>query len=336
MQAPLNPLSLAACDAAPHTAAKPVVAHCSRGLIERSLFHEPWWLDITTGGRWDVAVVKDGNEVIAEMPYMLHRKGPWLVSTQPPLTRTLGPIIKPPKRSSDQDWRYRINVTVELISKLPRCALFQQTLDPRIGDAIAFKLNDFTVSTSYTLTIPPERSEQDVWRHMRANTRNLIRRAEKCTLVSEIVSATEFVDFYDTNLANRKRHNVYGSQLMRRLLAEVIRRKAGVALGASSDGKALGAAVTLVWDHSTLYYLLTTRSAQARPGCVALLLWRAIQIAHERGLTFDFDGIPERIPQILTFLSGFGGTPEQRLTVERCRFDYAAMRTIRHLARLKR
>jgi hypothetical protein len=333
MNTSLNPMLFAAYDGEPNTVAKAIVAHRSHGLIERSVFHEPWWLDITTDGRCDVAVVNDGNEVIAEMPYMLHRKGPWLLSTQPPLTRTLGPIIKPPKKPSDQDWRYRMNVTAELISKLPRCALFQQTFDTRIGDAIAFNLNHFAVTTSYTLTSSPERSEQDVWRKMRANTRNVIRRAEESMMVSQIVNADEFVGFYDANLAHSKRRNVYGSKLMRRLIAEVIRRQAGMALGAFSDGKTLSAALTLVWDHSTMYYLLSTRSVQAHAGSAALLLWHALRIARERNLIFDFDGIANA--QRLTFVAGFGGTLTQRLAVERCRLDYAAMRAVRHYASSK-
>jgi hypothetical protein len=217
--------------AVPHLMSNSIVARCSHGLTERSVFHEPWWLDITTGSRWGLAVVENGNEVIAEMPYMLHRKGPWLLSTQPPLTRTLGPIIKAPKMSSYQDRRYSLNVTAELISKLPRCALFQQTFDIRIGEVAAFSACNFSVSTSFTFTIPPERDEQDVWGNMRANTRNVIRRAEERVMVAEIVSADEFVDFYDANLANRKRHNVYGSRLMRRLIDEAMRRKAAMALG---------------------------------------------------------------------------------------------------------
>ncbi|MEA3120085.1 MAG: hypothetical protein QOI13_3355 [Paraburkholderia sp.] len=317
--------------AVPHPVANPIIANLSQGLTERSLFHQPWWLDITAGNRWGVVEVANGNEVIAEMPYMLHRKGPWLLSTQPPLTRTLGPIIKTPTMSCDQERRY--SLTDELISKLPRCALFQQTFDTRIGDAAAFSNHHFSVSMSFTLTIPPERDEKEIWAHMRANTRNVIRRAEKRVMVTEIATASEFVDFYDANLIHRKLHNVYGSQLMRRLIDEAMRRKAGIMLGALADGKTLSAAVTLVWDHSTLYYLLSTRSAQAPSGCVALLIWRAIKFARERNLLFDFDGIANS--QVLTFLSGFGGTPAQRLMVERCRLDYAALRAMRDYARCK-
>ncbi|SAL79239.1 hypothetical protein AWB66_06008 [Caballeronia telluris] len=200
--------------------------------MERSLFHEPWWLDITTGGEWAHAVVKDGHEIVAETPYALFRKGLWRISTQPPLTRTLGPVIKPAKAPSEQEWGDRIEIGSELISKLPKCALVQQTLDTSIAEAVAFALQGFTISATFTLKVPPGRGDRDVWTGMRANTRNVIRRANERLSALEMNNANEFVDFYDANLARRRRDNAYGSSLMRQLLGEVVRRKAGMLLGA--------------------------------------------------------------------------------------------------------
>jgi hypothetical protein len=301
------------------------------GLTERSVFHEPWWLDITTGGHWELAVVKNGDEIIAEMPYAHQRKGIWQISTQPPLTRTLGPVIKPAKTPSDQEWRRRIGIASELIAQLPPCALIQQTLDRRIAEAVAFALQGFTVTTAFTLQIEPGLTEESVWKDMRANTRNLIRRAAEQLTANELTNVDEFVNFYDANLAQRKRANVYGSGLMRNLIAEIVKRKAGVVIGAYDRDGSLAAAIVLVWDNTTMYYLLSTRKEQAHNGAIGMLLWIAIRLARERNLVFDFDGIPNL--QIMTFLSGFGGTPAQRLIVEKVRGDYAAVRYLTHAAR---
>jgi hypothetical protein len=311
--------------------AEPSMPATFAGLTERSLFHEPWWLDITTGGNWALAVVENDGEVIAEMPYSLHRKGLWRISTQPPLTRTLGPVIKPAKKPTDQEWRRRIGIAGELIAKLPSCAVVQQTLDTRIAEAVAFALQGFTVSASFTLKIPPGRSEEHVWTDMRANTRNVIRRAAERLTAREMHDPDRFVDFYDANLERRKRGNVYGSRMMRELLGEVLKRKAGMLLGAFAADGSLAAEIALVWDKTTMYYLLSSRAEDSHSGSIALLLWIAIRAARERDLTFDFDGIPNM--NLLTFLSGFGGTPAQRLMVERIRGDYAVMRTIRRSAR---
>ena len=80
----------------------------------------------------------------------------------------------------------------------------------------------------------------------------------------------------------------------------------------------------LVWGHGTMYYLLSTRAADAGDnGSVNLLIWSAIRRAHERGLTFDLDGVSSG--GTARFLSGFGGRLEMRLIARRSRFMYGAM-----------
>lgn len=300
------------------------------GLFHRSIFHEPWWLELATRGEWGVALVKSGEDVVGEMPYALSKGRIWRVSTLPTLTRSLGPVIKHGTSASEQDWRDRLRIMSELIAQLPDCARIHQILDPRISETLAFSLHGFAVSVSFTLQIAPERGEADVWMGMRANTRNVIRRAAERMTVLEIRDGDEFADFYEANLAQRKLNNMYGP-IMRQLVNEFVRRKAGLLLGAYDEEGSLQAAIALVWDSTTVYYLLSSRSQRAHGGSISLLLWVAIRVARERCLTFDFDGIGS--PGTLTFLSGFGGSLVQRLEVERLRADYAALRAVRRGAR---
>jgi hypothetical protein len=299
------------------------------GLTERSVFHQPWWLDAATGGNWQLAVVKNGDEVIGEMPYMLEKKGIWHVSTLPPLTRTLGPVIKPKRTGAGEpEWCHRMHVTSELTAQLPECAHFHQLMDTRMSEAeaIAFSLRGFDVSVSYTLEMAAGGDENAIWMGLRRNTRNWVRRATEQLTVQEISGADAFVDFYDANLAARKRQNVYGSATMRRLLAEVVRRKAGVLLGAFAEDGSLVAETALVWDTRAAYYLLSSRRADSHGGAISLLIWHAMRAARERNLIFDFDGISTA--GILDFLAGFGGHLVQRFEIEWMRTDYGMLRTM--------
>ena len=299
------------------------------GLTERSIFHQPWWLDAATGGNWNLAVVKNGHEVIGEMPFILERKGIWSICTMPPLTRTLGPVIKPKHEDAGEpEWCHRMNVTCELMSQIPECAHFHQLMDTRMSEAeaIAFSLHGFDVSVAYTMEMAGERSENDIWRGLRRNTRNWVRRAAEQLTVEEIGEADAFVDFYDANLAARKRHNVYGSDIMRRLLAEALHHKAGTLLGAYADDGSLTAEAALVWDNRAVYYFLSSRRANAHSGAISLLIWNGMRIARERNRIFDFDGISTA--GILEFLTGFGGHLVRRFEVERMRTDYGVLRTI--------
>jgi hypothetical protein len=222
-------------------------------------------------------------------------------------------------------------VTQSLISQLPQCALFHQRFDPRITDPIAFSLQGFDVSVSFTLKIAPGRDEPDVWAALRPNTRNLIRRAGEQLTVRQVQDAKTFGDFYDANLTQRNYDNVYGTHIMRQLVDAFIARGSGMVLGAYGSSDELCSAIAVIWDASTMYYLLSSRKEDAHGGAISLLLWTAMRSARERNLTFDFDGISNT--GILKYLSGFGGTLVPRFEVERTRADYAAMRTMLYLGR---
>ncbi len=58
-------------------------------------------------------------------------------------------------------------------------------------------------------------------------------------------------------------------------------------------------------------------------GPVNLLLWTAVQRAHDRGLVLDLDGVSSS--GTARFLSRFGGNLEMRLIVRRSKFLYTAM-----------
>lgn len=298
------------------------------GLIERSIFHEPWWLNATTAGDWHLAKVVENDEVIGEMPYLLVKKGFWKVSEMPLLTRCLGPVIKSSGGNPDDEWRHRFNVCNKLIQQLPAAAFFEQQMDPRVSEAeaIAFAFNHYKVSVNFTLKIFPEQTEPDTWAHMRANTRNVIRRASEQLTVKEISCANEFVRFYDANLGMRQQRNIYGSAMMKALLGEVVERDAGKLLGCYGKDGALQAAIGVVSDNTALYYFLSSRKHDAHSGAVSLLLWTAIRLARERQLVFDFDGVANQ--GILMFLSGFGGKLIRRFEVRRMRNDYVTFRKL--------
>ncbi|MEM5451577.1 MULTISPECIES: GNAT family N-acetyltransferase [Paraburkholderia] len=292
-----------------------------------SIFHERWWLDIATQGDWKLAVVKQDDEVIGEMPYAMQRTRLWRVSHLPPLTRTLGPVIKSVTGSEARQLHHELDVTGQLIEQLPDCDSFFQVLDPRIDDALAFALHGFTVTARYTFRIDRNTSADEAWKRLNSKTRNVIRSASRELTVVPDIEPAEFIAFYDANLAARSRTNAYGDAVMRDLVNAFVERKAGMLLGAYGQGGKLVAAVGLVWDHQAMYYLLSSRAQDAHSGSISLLLWSGIGRALERRLTFDFDGFSS--PSTFNFLNGFGATLTQRLGVERHGTVYLLMRTLK-------
>lgn len=292
-----------------------------------SIFHEPWWLDIATEGNWQRAIVEQNNEVIGEMPYAVRRAGLWRVAHLPPLTRTLGPVIAPAPGSASRQMRHRLHVTARLIDQLPECDSFFQVLDPRVEDALAFALRGFTVSARYTLRIAPHHTADEAWSRLDTKTRNVIRSASHELSIDAALEPAAFLAFYDANLAARSRTNAYGSSVMGALVNAFVERNAGMLLGAYASSGQLVAAIGIVWDQQTMYYLLSSRTRDAHCGSISLLLWTSICRALDRKLTFDFDGFSN--PSTFSFLSGFGGTLTQRLAIERLSTVYLLTRTIK-------
>jgi len=311
--------------------ATPLVARGAGGA--HSIFHEKWWLDIATEGEWKMARVSRGKEVLGEMPYAVARMGMWRVSHLPPLTRTLGPVIKPlagnPNCSPNpsQEQCHRLDITSQLIEQLPHFDSFFQIFDPRIEEALSFALQGFSISARYTYRITPDCTQKEAWTRLRGKTRNLIRSADRHLSVAPIDATAEFLRFYEANLAARSIRNAYGSGIMAHLVRAFVDRGVGQLLGAYDHNRKLVAAIGLVWDEHAMYYLLSTRAQGSDSGSISLLLWTALQAALERGLTFDFDGFSS--PTTFKFLSGFGGTLKQRLGVERLGTVYSVARTLK-------
>jgi hypothetical protein len=298
-------------------------------LPAQSVFHEAWWLDLVTDGNWRAATVRRGSEIVGEMPYSLGRKGLWRTSQMPPLTRTLGPALKPFAGDPAHAMLDRIHVTTQLIEQIPEVDSFYQIFDPRVEDALAFGLNGFTVSTRYTLQFAPERDAEQLWKGLNGKTRNLIRTGQKFLKVAPIESPAEFNRFYNANLAAHGRSNIYGTDLMQRLVSAFVERGAGYLLGAYDANGHLVAAIGVTCDRHAAYYLLSSRSPSAHSGAISVLIWAAIQDAMKRKLTFDFDGIPNA--NTFRFLSGFNPTLRPRLVVERHKPVWSMAKAVRRV-----
>jgi hypothetical protein len=298
-------------------------------LPAQSVFHQAWWLDLATDGNWRAATVRRGNEIVGEMPYALGRKGLWRTSQMPPLTRTLGPALKPFAGDPAQAMLDRIHVTTQLIEQIPEVDSFYQIFDPRVEDALAFGLNGFTVSTRYTLQFAAERDVEQLWKGLNGKTRNLIRTGQKFLKVAPIESPAEFNRFYNANLAVHGRSNIYGTDVMQRLVSAFVERGAGYLLGAYDANGHLVAAIGVTCDRHAAYYLLSSRSPSAHGGAISVLIWAAIQDAMKRKLTFDFDGIPNA--NTLRFLSGFNPTLRPRLVVERHKPVWSMAKAVRRV-----
>jgi len=291
-------------------------------MIPSTIFHEPWWLDAVCPHGWEEAVVTEGGEVVARLPYLYRSNFGIRSIGMPPLTRTLGPQLRLTETSPGARLHQEELLVKELVALLPAHHYFFQICSPGFGNGLSFLMQGYEERLAYTFRIPVERPLDQVWLSMRDLTRQAIRKAGRACVVDCQLDIEEFCAFYNANLETN--HQVRRSAKAERwrdkpkirLFDAGKERKALCLLAARDDKGTLVAAIMPVWAHGVMHYFLTTRSpAAANSGAVALLVWNAIKLAKELGVVFDFDGFAR--PEAASFIAGFGGDLVNRIVVVR-------------------
>jgi hypothetical protein len=294
-------------------------------LFPESIFHERWWLSAVSQGREQEATVTNGDQVVGRLPYIIQRTAGLTIVRMPPFTHLLGPAVDAGPGKPQTKLLRRLSIVRDLLNQLPRFDYFKQAMAVTTIDGLAFQDCGFEISHQYTFQIDCRRDPKDLWQDMHSKTRQHIRRAEEKFTISTEDDPDRCVHFYKANIQGRGRKNRTDFSSFGGLFRECRTRDCGEIIRASWPDGTPTAMIFLVWDRSTMYYLLSTRAADAGDnGSVNLLIWNAILRAHNRGLILDLDGVISS--GTARFLSGFGGRPEIRVIAQRSSLMYSILR----------
>ena len=302
--------------------------------MQMSLFHEPWWLSATTGGHYEESIVKQGNDIVGRLPYVMQRRGPFYAVRMPAFTHMLGPAIDAGEGKPQTRLQRRMSVARSLLDQLPHHSYFHQHLDPSLdsgmamADGLAFQEHKFEVMHQYTFEIDCRQSETDLFAGLYLKTRQHIRRAEREYSVRRVDDPKSFIDFYLNNVHERGRKNRIEFEHFPAVFTESRAHQSGMILGAFDHTDTPVAMTYLVWGHGIMYYLLSTRCVNsADHGSVSLLIWSAMKQANEMSLVLDLDGVYSS--GTARFLSNFGGRMKTRLLIRRSRAVYGALQYLK-------
>jgi len=255
-------------------------------LLAPTIFHEPWWLDIATEGRYSVVEVSEHGRVVGRWPYFLRKKMGLSIVDLPPLTHFLGPVIIKPLTKPLQ----RLHIAKELIGKLPSTSAFYVKCHRDVQDIIAFQSMGFRSSVQFTHEIRPQPTDI-IWKNMHAKRRNVIRKASARYNVSAGDATVALMQFYRRNMEGMGRTNILDIGVCAKLIQACLERNRGCLYEAREQNGKLAGAIFCAWDSVASYYLMTTRDSTAHSGTISLLVWKAMTDAAKRDLIFDLDGV---------------------------------------------
>jgi hypothetical protein len=266
-----------------------------------SLFEQPWWLDALAPGAWDaVTVVKDG-EIVGRLPFV---RKPFL-----------GPWINAGGGKAHTRVAKEHQILADLIGTLPRHDVFMQNFHRSVTNCLAFHWHGFARSNYYTYVLDELRDQEKIWTGLRENIRREIRKAERQVSVRSLEDIDTFIALHRMTY---ERHGIsmpYSADLLRRLDAACSARGVRRMLFAEGADGTPHAAIYLVWDAESAFYLMGGSDPRLRhSGATSLLMWEAIKFAGQVTKRFDFEG--SMLQPIERFFRAFGGQQLQapRLT----------------------
>ena len=281
------------------------------------LFHEVWWLDAVSPSSWGEVVLKQGDDIVARLPYAIRKRFGFTILSMPSLTPYLGPWI----RKSNVKYTYRLaeqkKLFIELIDGLPRFDYFCLDFSPEITNWLPFYWKGYHQVGRYTYTLDNLSNEKSLWGELRPNIRREIKKA-KNRYNLQIRIDLDVDRFYDLNRMTFERQSKtmpYSRDFVRRLDAACVLHDARRIFYAVDDQDCIHAAAYIVWDKHCAYYLMGGSDPSLRTsGAMSLCMWEAILFSAKVTKRFDFEG--SMIEPVERFFRGFGAvqTPYFRVT----------------------
>ncbi len=264
---------------------------------EIPLFQQAWWQACVAGQHeWNVILVRDQSGcVLAFLPYLVLKKFCLRMIAQPLLSQCNG--VWADRTRCDGDYEdFERNVCLRIISKLKSLRLsgFQQFFPKNFSSLQLFRDNGYEVSERKTYVVPElQRTESVLWNEIAASQRRQIRKAQRNGLfIAECSDADYFYDFHTECLRGKGEKNLNSRAVEVALCREALKRGQGVILLAKNLAGETVAALFLVWDATTAYYLIPTYNPLKKDsGASSFIVWEAMLYARNLGMRyFDFEG----------------------------------------------
>lgn len=276
------------------------------------LFLQYWWMEaVCMGKQWDVLLCTRNGEIVAAMPYLCGKKLRMKYIIQPQQTQINGIWVKPGYADEATE------LANDFISQLEelQLAYYYQQYPIASPFPACFKENGFKVKERVTYRIEDLTDMESVVASFQKSKRKQLRKA--LTLKTDLnMSSDEFYNFHVACLAEQKKTINYSRAFFLALYkAAKVHSQGQIIAVRNMDGQVL-AAVFLVWDATSAYFLISSYShIHNKTGATALIVLESMKFARCKVKAFDFEGSMD--PGIATFHREFGGQKTVYYSIEK-------------------
>ncbi len=264
-----------------------------------SAFEQPWWLDIVAPGKWDEVTIKEHDQVIARLPYVISDGK----ISMPLYTQTLGIWIdskfKEFRKGNDHLAEQK-KIIHQLLSLLPKSKSVDFVFDSAVEYILPFRWEGYSIDPTFSYRITELDKEIVDNKLGKGIKRDLNRGMRLFSIDENNNSIDEFIALQNLTYSRQNRKNPVNNDLTASIISKAIDAQHGKLLFARDDDGKAHAACFLLYDKNVCYHLLSGQNTiYGNDGAMPFLLYNEILFASKNSRIFDFEGsMVEGIEQV--------------------------------------
>lgn len=256
------------------------------------IFCRSWWLKAVCPNNFEILTIRKRDKIVAGMPIPLHRKGGYPIIHMPKLTQTLGVLFSPSTRTTYEGrLSDEMKVLDILVEAIPKFSYFSMGFHYNFTNWLPFYWAGYQQTTRYTYIIENLTDLDKVFSNFAHSKRKNIKKAEQLVTVGSHLSAEDFYANHVTTLSKQGESISYKYDLFKRIHDAACENSAGKIWCAIDTQEKIYAAIFVIFDSKSAYYLISTIDPDYRnSGAATLLLRDAIEYVSPYTKRFDFEG----------------------------------------------
>lgn len=279
------------------------------------VFEQPWWLDIVAPNHWGESIVKDGDRIIARLPYVMHKKK----ICMPPFTQTLGPWIDNEYRCvecGNVQFRKQKEIIISLLNQIPKHDSFNMTFDSANAYILPYRWSGFSLEPTFSYRLQTIDDLQAVYDRFGKTVVKNIKSARNKVIIVQSDDPQELISLLEVTFKNQGRTYRGNKDLITNIITFSLNNNTGYLLKAVDTDSNIHSIAFFVYDQNVFYYLFGGSDIRFRSsGSQSLILWEGIQLAAKKSKMFDFEG--SMVEGIENFFRQFGGYQAVNYRVKR-------------------
>lgn len=292
------------------------------------LFQEDWWLDAVSPHNWNKIIIGDPKNPDLVFPYIYTQRYGFNRIHMPQLTQTLGPWIKNTGSKHCKKLSREKDLFFELIKKLPEFHDFHQSFHYSLTNWLPFYWKDFCQTTRYTYVLDDLTDLEKLWNGFQENIKREIRKSQKIVTVKTNMDINNFINIQRKTFARQNLSLPFSKEFLIRVDQICLHKNCRQIFYAADEQDKIHAAIYIIWDDRSAYYLMGGGDPELRnSGATSLLFWEAIKFCSTVTKEFNFEG--SMIENIERFFRAFGAYQKPYFLIKKTKPLYATIKSLK-------